>query len=163
MINRLLYLRPQLQAVVFYIDLQIMSKEFRVFYDRAKDRVEFVQGVPAEVFTSAEDSTLRVYSSAAGEDKAKAFEFDRIVLATGISPASSRKQMIDMFALQQDSFGFLAGQDDSKGIFAAGACAGPNDIQGSLRQALATANRVASWLDSRISTSSAGGSHVNAQ
>ncbi len=158
MLNRLLYLRPELQAVVFYIDLQLMSKEFRVFYERAKERVQFVQGVPAEVYASGKDSTLKVYGSAPGEDKARAFEFDRIVLATGISPASSRQQLRDLFGMDEDSFGFLSVPDEEKGIFAAGACAGPTDMQGSMRMAMATASRVASWLGSKE-----GVSHVDAR
>ncbi len=162
MLNRLLWLRPDLEAVVFYIDLQIMSKEFKVFYEKAKQKVEFVQGVPAEIFSSDKDSQLRVYSNGQGEDKAKAFAFDRIVLATGIWPAASKDGLRDMFGLGEDQFGFLNGQDEDKGIFAAGACAGPTDIQGSRRTALATANQVASWLGRISSNSSAGGIHVNA-
>jgi heterodisulfide reductase subunit A len=137
LVQRLRYLRPAVEATVFYIDLQVMSKEFGTFYDRARDDVRFIQGVPAEVCPGETEGSLRVYSVPPGADRSEAFEFDRVVLG-----------------LDLNEFGYFAGagpdarvETSRPGVFLAGACGGPTDIQGSRVQAMAVAGLLAQRLD----------------
>ena len=157
LIQRLKYLRPAVEATVFYIDLQIMSKEFGAFYDRVHDQVRFIQGVPAEVCRGETDGTLRVYSIAPGTDRTKAFEFDRVVLAIGLVPAGSQRSLAQVMELDLNDFGYFAKAGLDKpleasrlGVFLAGACSGPCNIQGSRKQAMA----VAGLLKRRLSEDS---------
>lgn len=146
LLSRLLYLCPDLSATVFYIDLQIMSKEFSAFYRRVKDRVQFVQGVPAEISPGEKPEDLRVYGVRTGQTQAETFEFDRIVLATGLAPTEAHTDLAEAFGLELDTYGYLDPDQLSAGLFLAGACSGPTDIQGSRRQALAAASQVQVWL-----------------
>jgi heterodisulfide reductase subunit A len=144
--RRLRYLLPAVEATIFYIDLQIMSKEFGVFYDRARDEVRFIQGVPAEVSLGETPGSLRVYSVRPGGDRTEAFEFDRVVLAIGLAPTDSHRRLADVLGLDLNEFGYFAGggpdaplETSRTGVFLAGACSGPADIQGSRKQAMAVA------------------------
>jgi heterodisulfide reductase subunit A len=150
LVQRLRYLRPAMEATVFYIDLQIMSKEFGAFYDRVRDKVQFVQGVPAEVCRGETDGTLRVYSVPPGTDRANAFEFDRVVLAIGLVPSDSQRSLAQIMGLDLNEFGYFAksGLDtpleaSRPGVFLAGAGSGPCNIQGSRKQAMAVAGLLA--------------------
>jgi heterodisulfide reductase subunit A len=150
LVGRLRYLRPTVEATVFYIDLQIMSKEFEAFYDRVRDEVRFIQGVPAEVCPGEAQGTLRVYSISPGADRTEAFEFDRVVLAIGLAPTDSHRALAEVMGLELNEFGYFAGtrfgtplEASRPGVFLAGACGGPADIQGSCKQALAVAGLLA--------------------
>ena len=154
LVQRLRYLRPAVEATVFYIDLQIMSKEFGTFYDRAREDVRFIQGVPAEVCRGETDGTLRVYSVAPGAGRTEAFEFDRVVLAIGLSPADSQRSLAQTMGLDLNEFGFFAKagprtplEASREGFFLAGACSGPSDIQQSRKQAMAVAGLLARRFD----------------
>lgn len=151
--RRLRYLRPALEATVFYIDLQIMSKEFAAFYDRVREEVRFIQGVPAEVSCGETPGSLRVYSAVPGCDRTGALDFDRVVLAVGLAPTGSLRSLAEVLRLGLNDFGYFAGggpdapfQTSRPGIFLAGACAGPCDIQGSRTQAMAVASLLARGL-----------------
>jgi heterodisulfide reductase subunit A len=154
LVQRLKYLRPAIEATVFYIDLQIMSKEFGAFYDRAREEVRFIQGVPAEVCRGERDGTLRVYSVAPGADRTEAFEFDRVVLAIGLMPAESQRSLAQIVGLELNEFGFFAKagphaplKASRPGVLLAGACSGPSDIQQSRKQAMAVAGLLARQFD----------------
>ena len=150
LVQRLRYLRPAVEATVFYIDLQIMSKEFGTFYDRAREEVRFIQGVPAEVCCGETEGTLRVYSVAPDTDRTEAFEFDRVVLAIGLAPTPSHPELSQALGIELNELGYFPANGSGRalgngrsGVFFAGGCAGPTDIQGSCRQALAVATAVA--------------------
>jgi len=150
LIQRLRYLRPAVEATVFYIDLQIMSKEFGVFYNRARDEVRFIQGVPAEVSLGETPGSLRVYSVVPGADRTEALDFDRVVLAIGLAPTDSHRSLAEVLGLDLNEFGYFAGggpdarlEASRPGVFLAGACSGPADIQGSCKQAKAVAGLLA--------------------
>jgi heterodisulfide reductase subunit A len=154
LVQRVKYLRPEVEATVFYIDLQIMSKEFGTFYRRARDQVRFIQGVPAEVCPGETEGTIRVYSVAPGGDRTEAFEFDRVVLAIGLTPTESHRALAETLGLELNDFGYFAGVDPDRslestrpGILLAGACGGPADIQASRKQAMAVAGLLARRLD----------------
>ena len=158
LVQRLKYLRPAVEATLFYIDLQVMSKEFMAFYRRVRDEVRFVQGVPAEVCRGEADGALRVYSVAPGSDRAEACEFDRIVLAIGLAPTDSHRTLAELMDLGLNEFGYFAAagversfESSRQGVFLAGACAGPTDIQGSRKQAMALAGRLAQRLGETVS------------
>ena len=143
--KRVAYLRPGTDIAVFYIDLQVMSKEFAAFYREAGDVMRFVQGVPAEI-GSGEGGSLRVYSPAPGESGVVGREFDRAVLAVGMTPSPAQADLARVFGLELNEFGFFRAPEPGlpvlagrPGVFLAGGCAGPADIQGSRKQALAAA------------------------
>ena len=148
--RRLRHLRPNLDITVFYIDLQVMSKEFVTFYDQARgEDIHFLQGVPAEIIPG-EERKLRVFSVPSGSGQAVPFEFDRIVLAIGLSPTMSHPALAEVLGVKLNPFGYFpangsnpVGTNGCSGVFFVGGCAGPTDIQGSCKQALAVAAQIA--------------------
>ena len=159
LIQRLKYLRPAVEATVFYIDLQVMSKEFAVFYERVRDQVRFIQGVPAEVCPGETEGTLRLYSVAPGADRTEPFEFDRVVLAIGLAPTDSHRSLAEVMGLDLNEFGYFAGAGSAArleasrpGVFLAGGCCGPADIQSSRKQAMAVAGLLARRLRQNTET-----------
>ncbi|NQU22025.1 MAG: CoB--CoM heterodisulfide reductase iron-sulfur subunit A family protein [Candidatus Nealsonbacteria bacterium] len=173
LVDRLMFLRPTLETTVFYIDLQIMSKEFGAFYDRLGNKARFIQGVPAEVCPGETEGTLRVYNVAPGADRTEAFEFDRVVLAVGLVPTDSHRSLAEVMGLDLNEFGYFAEpgpdaplQASRPGVFLAGACGGPADIQGSRRQAMAVAAMLSqhlgerNWHQERAQIPAGSGGHV---
>jgi heterodisulfide reductase subunit A2 len=164
--RRLLYLIPDMEITVFYIDLQVMSKEFGAFYLGARKKVNFIQGVPAEI-SAGKEHALRVYGIPPGSDRSTALEFDRVVLAIGLAPTESHRPLADAMNLKLDDFGYFPAESgrlletSRKGIFLAGACAGPSDIQGSRRQALAVAGLLSRRIGGAVGRFRVGG-HVAA-
>lgn len=79
---------------------------------------------------------------------------DMVVLCPAIIPSEGSKQLAAMVEAGLDKFGFFdelhgradAGQSKIKGIFLAGTCQSPKDIQGSMNQGMAAAGYVLSQL-----------------
>jgi heterodisulfide reductase subunit A len=150
--NRLMHLRPEAGITVYYIDLQIMGKEFRSFYRKVAGRVRFLQGVPDQVDygwdENKESVTLRSKDPLTGE--ATAETYDRVVLSIGIAPRAGGDSPESLFGLERNDCGFLArgkGADlfrtSREGVYAAGASVGPTDINGTRTQSLAAAASIA--------------------
>jgi heterodisulfide reductase subunit A2 len=148
--RRLRHFCPELEITVFYIDLQVMSKEFVTFYQQARDEgIDFQQGVPAEIIPG-EERALRVFGVPSGSAQAVPLEFDRIVLAIGLAPTASHPALAQTLGIELNQLGYFptngsgrAKGNGRSGVFFVGGCAGPTDIQGSCKQALAVATQVA--------------------
>ncbi len=153
LVNRMKHLRPELDVTIYYIDLQIMGKEFRSFYEDTKKNVRFLQGVPAEVRPGSEVGSVKLVGIDPKTGLGMVEEYNRVVLAVGMAPDIRNQKLIDGFGLETNEFGFFASKDDSglittqtPGVYLAGACAGPSDIQQSRLQAMAAARRIAAGL-----------------
>jgi heterodisulfide reductase subunit A len=81
-------------------------------------------------------------------------EADMVVLCPAIVPSEGSKRLAAMVQAGLDKFGFFgelhgradSGQSKIKGIFLAGTCQSPKDIQGSMNQGMAAAGYVLSQL-----------------
>lgn len=156
LVNRLKYLRPDLDITIYYIDLQIMGKEFRTFFEQSKRNVRFLQGVPAEVRPGGELDRVRVVGIDPKTGLGVEEEYNRIVLAVGMAPATRNNALIRKFGLNVNEFGFVESAMEKgvirtsiPGVYLAGACAGPADIQASRLQAMAAAWRIATNINAR--------------
>ncbi len=145
MARRLLHTRPDTDVSVFYIDMQIMGKEFRTFYKDAKESVHFLQGVPGEIFL--DDTTQRLSIVRRNAENIPSAEFfDRIVLAVGQQPNDSASNLAKLFGIDTNDDGYLSrpseGYAVNPGIYVAGACTGPTDIPNAKKQALAAVSNI---------------------
>ncbi|MGD9200646.1 MAG: FAD-dependent oxidoreductase [Chitinispirillia bacterium] len=153
LINRLKYLKPEYVFDMYYIDLQIMCKDFCSFYSTMQETVTFYQGLPAEVLDGPEKGTVKLF---AVNKKTGNFEeriYDRVVLAIGMSPHEDSNRLSKLFGIPLNEFGYLKHSHDNgayctsrEGIYLAGACAGPTDINGSRMQALSAVHHIVSDL-----------------
>jgi len=150
--GRLLHLRPDARITVYYIDLQIMGKEFRSFFEKMQGRVTFLQGVPDQVDHGWDESADIVNLRSKDPVTGQAVEnlFDRVVLSIGMSASPSGPALAETFGVDLDEYGFveLSGKPrglrtSRDGVFAAGACAGPADIKTTRTQSYAAAAAIA--------------------
>jgi heterodisulfide reductase subunit A len=142
-----MHVRPDARITVYYIDLQIMGKEFRSFFEKTKKKVRFLQGVPDQVDYGWDEraSTLTLRSRDPDTGEALEHEFDRVVLSIGIAAPRTNEELARTFGIELDETGFVrldaAGgfRTSREGVFAAGASTGPTDIGGTRVQSLAAA------------------------
>jgi heterodisulfide reductase subunit A-like polyferredoxin/coenzyme F420-reducing hydrogenase delta subunit len=134
--NKLLHLYPEAELTVFHLDLQLVGKQFRHFYNGLSDRVTFIQGVPAEVARDPASDRVVLYREGPGMTDRVAGHFDMVVLSVGMGASAVSTALPDLVDMTPDDWGFVS-QDDAalpRGVYAAGAIRGPVDITGAVRQ-----------------------------
>ena len=174
--NRLKHLNPDLDITIYYIDLQIMGKEFRTFHRDTSDKIRFLQGVPAEIRQGSEAGSVKLVGIDPDTGLGKEEEYNKVVLSVGMVGDSRNDGLIEQLGLRKNEFGFIATRLDTgmiatdvPGVYLAGACAGPSDIQNSRLQAMTAAKRIALDLQQKksapepdVSMAEAGQAHTMA-
>jgi len=145
--NKIKHLIPEAALTIFNIDLQATGKEFRSQVAAAEKHVEFCQGTPAKVLADAESGRLTVFHED-GLASRTSRQFDLVVLAVGILPASATAEIAGMLDIETDDWGFLASDSDDlpTGIYTAGVSRGPTGILNAAGQGRAAAGEIARHL-----------------
>jgi len=144
------------ELTVFYMDIQNFGKGFDDFYKKCKDKMTFIRSRPYEI-KQGQNGTLQVRFTPQSlpEDKIQVCEqeFDLVVLAVGIRPRPDATKLAEALLIPVDEQGFFGLKDASpmpalqrEGIFVAGACESPKDIQSCMAQAEAVSAAVISEL-----------------
>lgn len=131
---------PAWDITIFYIDLQIAGKMAGALMEDAQQHgVHFVQGVPGEIVQVGEGKLSVVFTKNGLNVRE---EFDKIVLSTGLRPASDAASLAKILGLNLDQFGFISaspsyppGRTAAPGVYVAGTCSGPANIQKTLLSA----------------------------
>lgn len=134
---KLAYEWPGFNLTVFYIDLQLPGKTLPSLMAEAKAAgIRFLQGVPGEIWQT-EEGRLRVFSEIDGRNVVE--DFDRIVLSVGQRPPLAASYISSCTGVPLNEFGFLKTrslEDSSRssvdGIYLAGSCLGPSNIEDSV-------------------------------
>ena len=142
------YQSPGAQVTIFYIDLQTAGKGFAQFYEKYKESIRFVRGVPVEILqTSSGELEVRFEDIAQG--KVCRDIFDLVVLSVGISPGKNSWGLAKILGINLADGGFFDVKDSPgsnetnvDGVFLAGACQGPKDIPDSIAHGIAAASKV---------------------
>lgn len=138
---------PEAELTVFYMDLQTFGRGFNEFVKSAvdDDNIQFVRGIPAKIFGFPYNRlTVRYANSLTGE--AIEDKFDLIVLSSAITPGEDTENLSALLNIDYDEHGFFKSDaldpvgTKQHGIFVAGACQSPKDIQQSMEQAKAAAS-----------------------
>lgn len=141
------------EVTIFYMDIQNFGKGFDEFYKKCKDNMTFVRSRPYEI-KQGQNGTLRVkFTPQSLPEKADSQiceqEFDLVVLAVGIRPTPDTTKVAETLLVPLDEQGFFGFKTASplpalqrEGIFAAGACESPKDIQSCMAQAEAVSAAV---------------------
>lgn len=142
--DKLLHILPAAEISVFHMDLQIIGKEFRTQTAGLANRINLLQGVPAEVLTERAEDKLTVIREDFESGSRQAHHFDLIVLAVGMGPSKGTAELMEMLKLSACDWGFANHCIDSgqKGIYIAGAACSPMDILSAREQGAAAANRI---------------------
>ncbi|MGC8907784.1 MAG: FAD-dependent oxidoreductase [Desulfomonilaceae bacterium] len=134
------YTHPHWDVALFYIDLQMAGKMANELMKAAqKQGIRLVQGVPGEILQGA-DISLSVVRTKDGLNARE--EFDRIVLSVGQRPAPGIASLAEILGLSLDQFGFISVprglrgcRAAAAGVYVAGTCGGPANIQKTLLSA----------------------------
>jgi heterodisulfide reductase subunit A-like polyferredoxin/coenzyme F420-reducing hydrogenase delta subunit len=134
--NKLLHLHPEAELTVFHMDLQLIGKQFRHFYNALSDRVTFIQGVPAEAARDQASDRIVLYREGPGMTDRVAGQFDLVVLSIGMGASALSATLPALLDITPDEWGFVSQEDAAlpRGVYAAGTVRGPADILTAIRQ-----------------------------
>ncbi|MCP4717503.1 MAG: CoB--CoM heterodisulfide reductase iron-sulfur subunit A family protein, partial [Deltaproteobacteria bacterium] len=137
---------PDARVTIFYIDVRAFGKGYEEFYDRVKgEGVYYRRGNVSEIYKKGDKLICRAEDTLQGVPVE--VPADLVVLAVGMEPSDSSKQLGKLMKLSNsaDSF-FLEAHPKlrpvdtgSDGVFLAGCCQGPKDIPDTVAQAGAAA------------------------
>jgi heterodisulfide reductase subunit A len=147
-INKVLNLLPNTRISIFYMDLQIIGKEFRSQFRALKNRIDLIQGVPGEILTDDDTGQLIVVQEDQDTGKLMAHHFDAIVLSVGMESALGSMDLGLLLGTKTDQWGFLGGEEAflPEGVYVAGAAKNPVDIISAKQQGLIAAHNMAQDL-----------------
>ncbi|MBU1626954.1 FAD-dependent oxidoreductase, partial [bacterium] len=150
------FLYPELRITFFYMDLQNFGKNFSEFYKESMDRMKFIRGIPAKI-DEDENSTLILRYEDVTKNKIEEKSFDMVALSIGMQPSEDTNEIAGLLEIPLEENGFFKSLDFietastfRKGIFIAGACQGPKDINESLSNGINAAKDVLEYLNSKI-------------
>ncbi|MDN5345101.1 MAG: heterodisulfide reductase subunit [Clostridia bacterium] len=126
------------EVTIFYMDLQLNDAGLQEIYGELQvtPGVKLVRGMPSEI-RRGEEGRVSIHYEDLGRGILTTEEFDRVVLAVGITPV--RGEVLPGLSLERDPAGFLAAREGGNGVqagvpgvFLAGTCQAPRDIQESI-------------------------------
>jgi heterodisulfide reductase subunit A len=159
-------LKPELEIVVLYRDLQMAKKEFEEYYRAMRKDAIFLRydldGIPeiTEKSSKLEEYGIKVFDTNL-QDNVE-FDTDVIVLTTPMVPADNLKELAMMLKVPLDKNGFFLEAHvklrpldfATDGIFLCGCAQWPKNIQDSIAQANGAAGRASRFLSAdKITTS----------
>lgn len=141
------YQNPDARVTIFYIDLQTAGKGFAQFYEKYRQDIRFVRGVPVEILQTA-SGELEVKFEDISRGRVSRDNFDLVVLSVGISPAKNSWDLARILGINLADDGFFDVKDplsrnetNVEGVFLAGTCQGPKDIPDSIGHGIAAASK----------------------
>lgn len=144
---------PETEVTVYFMDLQSFGEDWLAMHRAcAEDEgIHLVRGKPARVNLGF---PLSVVYEDVREGHRGTNDHDMLVLSVGIEPGEDTVRLSQTFGISCDADGFLAGGVDGietnvPGLYLAGTCAGPRDIEDSMAHARRAAHRAISSLRSR--------------
>jgi len=147
---------PEAKVTHLHRELVTPGKEEFALLERATDNpnatfIRYARLADMEVNQADGKSEVRCQDAAGNTRRIFA---DMVVLCPAVIPTGSSQALARLLEVPQDKFGFFeelhgradAAQSKIKGIFLAGTCQGPKDIQASINQGVAAAGHVLSQL-----------------
>ena len=145
---------PMADVTIYYIHIRAFGKGFCEFYQQAKGMgVEFVKGKIARI-TEKENGNLILRYEDIESGKVKEAEHDMVILSVGVLANDEITAAFNGQHLDTDDFRFIRQKEELtspaltniKGVFVAGAAAGPMDIPDSIMSAGAASSEAAAYL-----------------
>lgn len=143
---------PEIKATFLYMDIQPAGASFQPFLNSCREDkgIRFIRSLPSKVYYSPLSDTLRVRFIDPLQDEVVEETFDLIVLSVGMVLSKEMKRLTELFGLSLSEDGFIASPPSRTGIFVAGACSGPKDIDRSITHAKSTALLIHQHLQGRV-------------
>lgn len=130
-------LLPGCKVFIFYIDMRMYGYwENEIYWPaQEKHKVNYIKGMATEIIKKGDDLIVK------GEDttmrRPMEIPMDMVILAVGMEPSEGTKQLADIFGITKNKFGYIETiggalntvSTNVDGVFAAGACTGPADLE----------------------------------
>ncbi len=148
---------PGAEVTHFFKEISVAGKEEHALYEEARSRSSTrlvrLDDIRQLKISSGGRGAMLI-SRARSKGKPKETEFDMAVLCPALVPSQGTAQVARLLELDTDRYGFLEelhGRMDSarskvRGIYFAGTCQGPMDIQKSVNQGLAATGYILAGL-----------------
>ncbi len=142
---------PGVKATFLYTDIQPAGASFQQLLDSCREDkgIRLIRSLPSKVYSSPVSDALRVRFADPEREGVVEDSFDLIVLSVGMVLSKQAKHLAGLFGLSLTEDGFIALPTLQRGIFAAGACSGPKDIDRSILHAKSVAFLVEQHLRER--------------
>jgi heterodisulfide reductase subunit A len=143
---------PEVRATFLYMDIQPAGTAFQQFLTSCREDkgIRFIRSLPSKVYHSPPSENLRVRFTDPEAGEVVEASFDLIVLSVGMTLRKGAKSLVEFFGLSLTEDGFFASPPSQTGVFVAGACSGPKDIDRSILHAKSTAFLVQQHLKGRL-------------
>jgi len=133
---------PDLEIVIFNIDVRVFGKGFEEFYQRAQRDygLKYVDSRPSCVNVRKDGSLYVVYEDH-DEGRVKQMDLDMVVLSVGLDTNPKLREIAGALGIELDEFGHALTttaepmSTTREGIFVLGAASGPKDIPDTVAQA----------------------------
>ncbi len=141
---------PQMEAMVFNIELTAYGKNFWEFYAKALSMgVRYTRARPFEVTEDKTTKNLIIYYEDLKKGEVVKEEVELLVLSTGLAPQGGNERLAKVLGIDLDHLGFFKEEDPLlnplgtkvPGIFVCGGATGPLDISESVVQGIAASGR----------------------
>lgn len=139
---------PNIDITIFYNDLRVIGKNQEEFVVRAEDEygINFVRGIPAELKENPQTKEIIVRHADLISGNVLTKKFDLVVLSSAVIPSSGTQELADTLGIDLSTTGFFDTnnslseiESSDSGIFLAGCCQAPDDIQTCVTKASAAA------------------------
>jgi len=151
---------PEVEVYCYYMDVRTYGTWEYPFYWEPQEKmgVRYVRGRVAEVTYSPKDGRLRVKHEDTLVQRPSEIPVDLVVLVLGMEPSEGTKKVAKVLGLQQDpdsQFLLPAGdgsplKSNREGVFLAGACKGPIDIESSVAEGEAAGAQALAFLGAKV-------------
>jgi len=128
---------PDCKVFIFYIDMRMYGYwENEIYWPaQEKHKVNYIKGMATEIIkkgdsliVKGEDTTMR---------RPMEVPMDMVILAVGMEPSAGTKAVADIFGVHKNKYNFIETiggalntvSTNVEGVFAAGACTGPSDLE----------------------------------
>lgn len=141
--------QPDAEITVFTMDIRTFGKGYERYWDGvAREGIRFRRAMVSKAKQHPQTGLVALnYVSATGEPREE--EFDLVVLAVGLEPTASARELAARLGIAVDAYGFgEAGEfapvaSNRPGVFIAGCYGEPKDIPDTVAEAAAAAAQVA--------------------
>lgn len=151
LIKAIRYQYPEVEATFLYMDIQPAGASFQEFLSSCREdkKIRFIRSLPSKVYHSPLSDKLRVRFIDPEKEEVVETPFDLIVLSVGMVLNKGAQSLIETFGLSLTEDGFIAPPPSHTGLFIAGPCSGPKDIDRSILHAKSTAVLIHQFLRGR--------------
>jgi heterodisulfide reductase subunit A-like polyferredoxin len=144
---------PSTEITIFFMDWRPTErKDDLLAWASAEKGIKAVRSRPSEV-AQGDDGRPVVRYALPGDLEVGEDAFDLVVLSLGLRPTKDNEDIAGMFGARLNPHGFFFGEGkqvrmfEAKGVFFAGACTGPKDIEESSMDGAVAASKIFRYLE----------------